>query len=75
MSTAFHPTLHRHCLLRQFELWFGAAAVVCTKRVLKQKPNRQDVQLILRLFMRFLLGELDLRQLPWHGRRKEQART
>jgi hypothetical protein len=33
----------------QFELWIGDAAEIRTKRVRKQKTNRQDAQLILRL--------------------------
>jgi transposase len=32
-----------------FELWIGDAAVIHTKRVRKQKTDRQDAQLILRL--------------------------
>ena len=33
----------------QFELWIGDAAEIRTKRVRKQKTDRQDAQLILRL--------------------------
>ncbi len=41
------------CLLRdlQFELWIGDAAEIRTKRVRKQKTDRQDAQLLLRLMM------------------------
>jgi transposase len=35
----------------QFELWIGDAAEIRTKRVRKQKTDRQDAQLILRLLM------------------------
>src|ERR1035437_9652931 len=35
----------------QFELWIGDAAEIRTKRVRKQKRDRQDAQLILRLMM------------------------
>jgi transposase len=40
----------------QFELWIGDAAEIRTKRVRKQKTDRQDAQLILRLLLenRFL---------------------
>ena len=40
-------------LLRQleFELWIGDAAEIRTKRVRKQKTDRQDAQLLLRLMM------------------------
>src|SRR5258707_13984609 len=34
---------------RNFELWIGDAAEIRTKRVRKQKTDRQDAQLILRL--------------------------
>jgi transposase len=33
----------------QFELWIGDAAEIRTKRVRRQKTDRQDAQLILRL--------------------------
>jgi len=33
----------------RFELWIGDAAEIRTKRVRKQKPDRQDAQLIVRL--------------------------
>ena len=36
----------------QFELWIGDAAVIRTKRVRKQKTDRQDAQLILRLMLK-----------------------
>ena len=36
----------------QFELWIGDAAEIRTKRVRKQKTDRQDAQLILRLMMK-----------------------
>src|ERR1700681_2549741 len=35
----------------QFELWIGDAAENRTKRVRKQKTDRQDAQLILRLLL------------------------
>ncbi len=38
------------CELR-FELWIGDAAEIRTKRVRKQKTDRQDAQLILRLLL------------------------
>src|SRR5262249_16739502 len=34
-----------------FELWIGDAAEIRTKRVRKQKTDRQDAQLLLRLMM------------------------
>lgn len=67
----------------QFELWIGDAAEIQTKRVRKQKTDRQDAQLILRLlledrFPRIWLPNAenrDLRQLLWHRHRMVQART
>jgi len=67
----------------RFELWIGDAAEIRTKRVRKQKTDRQDAQLILRLlsedrFPRIWVpsGEnRDLRQLLWHRHRMVQART
>jgi transposase len=35
----------------QFELWVGGAAEIRTKRVRKQKTDRQDAHLILRLLV------------------------
>ena len=35
----------------QFELWIGDAAEIRTKRVRKQKTDRQDAQLILQLLL------------------------
>ena len=35
----------------QFELWIGDAAAIKTKRVRKQKTDRQDAQLLLTLMM------------------------
>ena len=35
----------------QFELWIGDAAAIRTKRVRKQKTDRQDAQLILQLLL------------------------
>jgi transposase len=66
---------------QQFELWIGDAAEIRTKRVRKQKTDRQDAQLILLLEDRFpqiwVPGweNRDLRQLLWHRHRMVQART
>src|SRR3954454_13206573 len=61
----------------QFELWIGDAAEIRTKRVRKQKTDRQDAQLLLRLmeedrFPRIWVPDAanrDLRQLLWHRHR------
>src|SRR5881398_3303688 len=67
----------------QFELWIGDAAEIRTKRVRKQKTDRQDAQLILKLMLENRFPRIwvpswenrDLRQLLWHRHRMVQART
>jgi len=67
----------------QFELWIGDAAEICSKRVRKQKTDRQDAQLILQLLLENRFPRIwvpssenrDLRQLLWHRHRMVQART
>jgi transposase len=67
----------------QFELWMGDAAEVRSKRVRKQKTDRQDAQLLLRLLLEDRFPRIwvpsgenrDLRQLLWHRHRMVQTRT
>lgn len=67
----------------QVELWTGDAAAINAKRVRKQKTDRQDAQLILRLMLKDDFPQIwvpnwenrDLRQLLWHRHRMVQART
>ena len=67
----------------RFELNIGDAAEIRTKRVRKQKTDRQDAQLILRLLLEDRFPQVwvpnwenrDLRQLLWHRHRMVQART
>src|SRR6266567_4043392 len=67
----------------QFELWIGDAAEIRTKRVRKQKTDRQDAQLILQLMLEDRFPEIwvpswengDLRQLLWQRQGLVQART
>src|SRR5258707_11264556 len=66
-----------------FELWIGDAAEIRTKRGRKQKTDRQDAQLILRLLLEDRFPQIwvpsgenrDLWQLPWHRHRMVQDRT
>jgi transposase len=66
-----------------FELWIGDAAEIRTKRVRKQKTDRQDAQLILKLMLEDRFPQIwvaswenrDLRQLLWHRHRLVQSRT
>ena len=67
----------------QFELNIGDAAAIRSKRVRKQKTDRQDAQLILQLLIENRFPRIwvpswenrDLRQLLWHRHRMVQART
>jgi len=67
----------------QFELWIGDAAEIRTKRVRKQKTDRQDAELLLRLLIEDRFPRIwvaggenrDLRQLLWHRHRLVQMRT
>ena len=67
----------------QIELRIGDAAEIRTKRVRKQKTDRQDARLILQLLLEDRFPQIwvpswenrDLRQLLWHRHRMVQART
>jgi transposase len=67
----------------QLELWIGDAAEIRTKRVRKQKTDRQDARLILQLLLEDRFPQIwvpswenrDVRQLLWHRHRMVQART
>jgi transposase len=66
-----------------FELWIGDPAQIKTKRVRKQKTDRQDAQLLLTLLLEDRFPRVwipspenrDLRQLLWHRHRLVQMRT
>ena len=65
------------------ELWIGDAAQIKTKRVRKQKTDRNDAQLLLKLLLDNNFPRIwvpspenrDLRQLLWHRHRLVQMRT
>ena len=65
------------------EVWIGDAAEIKTKRVRKQKTDRQDAQLLLKLMLEDRFPRIwvpapenrDLRQLLWHRHRLVQMRT
>src|SRR5467141_2133008 len=67
----------------RFEMWIRDAAKIRTKRVRKQKTDRQDAELILKLMLKDDFPQIwvprwenrDLRQLLWHRHRMVQART
>jgi transposase len=66
-----------------FELWIGDPAEIQTKRVKKQKTDRNDARLLLRLMRENNFPQIwipspenrDLRQLLWHRHRLVQMRT
>ena len=66
-----------------FEVWIGDAAEIKRQRVRKQKTDRQDAQLLLKLLLENRFPRIwvpnpenrDLRQLLWHRHRLVQMRT
>jgi len=66
-----------------FELWIGDPAEIKAKRVKKQKYDREDARLLLRLMREDNFPKIwvpspenrDLRQLLWHRHRMVQTRT
>jgi transposase len=67
----------------KFELWIGDPARIKATRVRKQKSDRQDAQLLLRLLVEDRFPRIwvpspenrDLRQPIWHRHRLVQMRT
>src|SRR5580704_19781144 len=65
-----------------FELWIGDPAEIKAKRVKKQKFDREDARLLLRLMLENNFPQIwvpsaenrDLRQLLWHRHRLVQMR-
>src|SRR5579864_4731908 len=65
------------------ELWIGNPAEIKAKRIKKQKTDRKDAQLLLRLMREDNFPKIwvpspenrDLRQLLWHRHRLVQMRT
>jgi transposase len=65
------------------EVWIGDAAEIKTKRVRKQKTDREDARLLLKLLLENRFPRIwvpspenrDLRQLLWHRHRMVQMRT
>src|SRR6266404_1795164 len=66
-----------------FEVWIGDPAEIKAKRVKKQKTDRKDAQLLLKLMLEDRFPRIwvpspenrDLRQLLWHRHRLVQMRT
>jgi transposase len=84
MEASGHARWFEHLLGElQFELHIGDAAEIRSKRVRKQKTDRQDAQLLLTLLVEDRFPSIwvpngenrDLRQLLWHRHRMVQMRT
>jgi transposase len=66
-----------------FEVWIGDPAEIRTRRAKKQKTDRKDAQLLLKLMLEDTFPNIwtpspenrDLRQLLWHRHRLVQMRT
>lgn len=82
-ATGFSRWFERLLAELGMELWIGNAAEIKTRRVKKQKTDRLDAQLLLRLMLEDRFPRIwapsaenrDLRQLLWHRHRLVQMRT
>jgi transposase len=82
-ATGFSRWFERLLAELDFELWIGDPAEIKAKRVRKQKYDREDARLLLRLMRENNFPKIwvpspenrDLRQLLWHRHRLVQMRT
>jgi transposase len=82
-ATGYSRWFERLLAELDIEVWIGDAAEIKTKRVRKQKTDRQDAQLLLKLLRENRFPRVwvptpenrDLRQLLWHRHRLVQMRT
>ena len=82
-ATGYSRWFERLLAELDMELWIGDAAKIKTKRVRKQKTDRNDAQLLLGLLIENRFPRVwaaspenrDLRQLLWHRHRLAQMRT
>ena len=82
-ATGFSRWFERLLAELGFELWIGDPAEIKAKRVRKQKYDRKDARLLLRLMRENNFPKIwvpspenrDVRQLLWHRHRMVQART
>jgi transposase len=82
-ATGFARWFERLLAELGIELWIGDAAEIKTKRVRKQKTDREDAKLLLKLLLEDRFPRVwvpnpenrDLRQLLWHRHRLVQMRT
>jgi transposase len=82
-ATGYSRWFERLLAELSIELWIGDAAEIKTRRVRKQKTNRNDAALLLKLLLEDNFPRIwvpspenrDLRQLVWHRHRLVQMRT
>ena len=82
-ATGYSRWFERLLAELSIEVWIGDAAKIKTKRVRKQKTDRNDAQLLLKLLLEDNFPRVwvpspenrDLRQLLWHRHRLVQMRT
>src|ERR1700723_4531653 len=82
-ATGYSRWFERLLAELDFEVWIGDPAEIKTRRVKKQKNDRQDAQLLLKLMTEDRFPRIwvpspenrDVRQLLWHRHRLVQMRT
>jgi len=82
-ATGYSGWFERLLAELSIELWIGDAAEIKTKRVRKQKTDRNDARLLWKLLLEDNFPRIwvpgpqnrDLRQLVWHRHRLVQMRT
>jgi len=82
-ATGYSRWFERFLVELGFEVWIGNAAEIKTQRVRKQKTDRADALLLLKLLLENRFPQIwvpspenrDLRQLLWHRHRLVQMRT
>src|SRR5258706_3274223 len=82
-ATGYSRWFERLLAELEFEVWMGDPAEIKAKRVKKQKVDREDARLLLRLMRENNFPQIwvpgpenrDLRQLLWHRHRLVQMRT
>src|SRR6476620_5718669 len=82
-ATGYSRWLERLLAELGFEVWIGDAAEISRQRVRKQKTDREDARLLLKLLLENRFPRIwvpspenrDLRQRLWHRHRLVQMRT
>ena len=82
-TTGFSRWFERLLAELGFEVWIGDAAEIKTRRAKKQKTDRLDAELLLKLLLEDRFPRIwvpspenrDVRQLLWHRHRMVQMRT